>query len=118
MSKQCDNCKFCVLQDTGYSNYTVEGTDVMCMLNLHPDTPFDRGSYFAQVDSRLLYAEQCEGYAEGNPVEIDCDREKAEYSGMIPVGYGGHDDLMPYVEGNGDPAQYVAFKLMIERGEI
>lgn len=79
---------------------------------------FDRGLIFAKVDSRLLYAEQCEGYAEGSPVEIDCDREKAEYNGMIPTGHGGHDDLMPYVEGTGDSAQYVAFKLMIERGEI
>lgn len=33
---KCTECKFCIMHDTGYSNYTVEGTDVDCIINLNP----------------------------------------------------------------------------------
>lgn len=40
--KKCDECKFAELRDYGYSEYTVEGTEVLCLLDLNPDLPCDR----------------------------------------------------------------------------
>ena len=41
MSKNCSDCKHSVLVDYGYSNYTVEGTNVYCIKKLHPNPGFD-----------------------------------------------------------------------------
>jgi hypothetical protein len=72
MSKNCQDCKFCVLEDYGYSNYTVEGTLVHCGKNIHPDSPFDR---FYGKELRLEFANKCHGFEAGNAIEIDVDRE-------------------------------------------
>jgi hypothetical protein len=29
---KCTDCKYCVEQDEGYSNWTVEGTEIDCLL--------------------------------------------------------------------------------------
>lgn len=60
------------MQDFGYSNYTVEGTTVECLLGKLPEAPFDR--WYGE-DERLAFAEQCKAFNLGDPVEIDCDRE-------------------------------------------
>ena len=43
--KSCVGCKFLYMQDTGYSNYTVEGTDAICAKgrnpNLGAEVPYD-----------------------------------------------------------------------------
>lgn len=63
-------CKYAHLQDTGYSNYTVEGTDFSCMRGAHPDGTFDK--YYGE-DERLKYAQKCDQYVEGTPIEFDVD---------------------------------------------
>ena len=39
---ECTDCRFCLLEDYGYSNYTTEGTYVHCLLNKHPEGGFDQ----------------------------------------------------------------------------
>lgn len=70
--KKCTDCANCVLDDYGYSNYTVEGTYVFCAKKLHPENGFDR--WYGE-DKRLEFAESCSGFEAGEPVAIDCDRE-------------------------------------------
>lgn len=74
-TKNCDNCKYCVLTDTGYSNYTVEGTDADCLLNLNPGFPED---YWYGEEPALAYAENCPRFTPGEPTMIDVDREKGD----------------------------------------
>jgi hypothetical protein len=72
MTKKCDNCRFCILEDHGYSNYTVEGTYVYCAKKLHPEDGFDR--WFGE-DKRLEFAEKCPEFTSGAPVSLDVDGE-------------------------------------------
>lgn len=71
-SKSCEQCKFCILDDYGYSNYTVEGTYVFCAKKLHPEDGFDK---FYGEDKRLFFAEQCPGFDAGECIRMDVDRE-------------------------------------------
>lgn len=71
-TRTCETCKWCVMQDHGYSNYTVEGTTVHCLKKLHPEDGFDR--WFGD-DKRIAFANECAGYEAGEAVSIDCDRE-------------------------------------------
>jgi hypothetical protein len=75
--KSCSNCKFCIYQDVGYSNYTVEGTDVYCAKELHPNDGFDR---FYERANEMKFAEQCTGYEFGDPVKMDVEKE--DYSSL------------------------------------
>lgn len=73
MAKLCLDCRFCVLEDEGYSNYTVENTIVYCAANLHPDAPFDN---FYGDDPKHEFAETCEFFWEGGPgVRLDVEGE-------------------------------------------
>lgn len=74
---KCDNCRFCLWEDFGYSNYTVEGTNFNCLKGLHPDGVFDR---FYGEDDRLKFAEKCGGFSKGEPVMVDCDHESLKDS--------------------------------------
>jgi len=71
--KKCDECRWALLEDYGYSNYTTEGTYVHCLKNLHPESGWDR---FYGEDKRLSFAETCAGFERGEPVQIDVDREE------------------------------------------
>jgi len=68
----CTDCKYCVEQDYGYSNYTVEGTEVDCLLNLNPKFPIDR--WYGKEPS-LEYAGSCTKYTEGPHIQLDVDGE-------------------------------------------
>ena len=61
---RCDGCLHGLLEDHGYSNYTVEGTDFTCKLGRHPKGTFDR---FYGEDMGLQYAEQCANFVAGKP---------------------------------------------------
>ena len=69
---KCTDCKYCYQQDTGYSNYTVMGTDVECLKKKHPDGCFD---LFYGEDKRIDFAEKCGDFVEGEGLYIDCDME-------------------------------------------
>ena len=73
IKKQCDECRWCILHDHGYSNYTVEGTDVICTRFLHPKQEFDR--WYGENDKDLSFAEQCSAFEPGEPFQMDVDGE-------------------------------------------
>lgn len=75
----CENCKYCVLQDNGYSNYTVEGTDFECRKNVHPNGSFDR---WYGDDARLEYAKKCEAYKYGPSIAMDVEHENYDALGQ------------------------------------
>lgn len=70
--RSCNNCKFAVMKDFGYSNYTVEGTQFVCANNCHPNGEFDR---FYGEDKRLEFGAECPQYEQGVPIEMDVDEE-------------------------------------------
>lgn len=69
---KCSDCKFCLLQDFGYSNWTVEGTDCACLLDLNPALPAD---HFYGDSPALDYADKCPRFTAGEATIIDCDME-------------------------------------------
>lgn len=70
--KTCGECKNAIFQDTGYSNYSVDGSDFICSLRKHPDGDFDR---WYGTDDRLKFAEQCDSFDHGEPVEMDIEQD-------------------------------------------
>ena len=70
--RKCSTCVFCIRHDVGYSNYTVEGSNLHCSKKLHPDMPFD--SWYG-TDKRNLFAQTCGEYINGEGVHIDVDGE-------------------------------------------
>lgn len=73
--KKCSNCVWCIQEDFGYSNYTVEGTQLYCFQEKNPLMPFDR--WYGE-DERDRFAENCDMFEEGCGVYIDVDREGPE----------------------------------------
>lgn len=63
----CSECKFAIYQDTGYSNYTVEGTDFYCAKGVHPSDGFDT---FYGTGPGLEFGNTCTEKVEGWPVSI------------------------------------------------
>ena len=69
---KCSECRFGLIQDTGWSNWTVDGRDFFCLLGAHPEDGFDVWYY---NDSRLNYAAECPKFEVGEPVSMDVDHE-------------------------------------------
>ena len=70
--EECTNCRFAIFQDTGYSNWTVEGCTFFCALGVHPADGFD--SYYS-TDPGLKYAAECDAFEAGTCIELDVDGE-------------------------------------------
>lgn len=66
--KLCTDCRYCLLQKEGYSNYTVEGETVHCLLE--KQEPFDR--WYGE-DERLRFAETCDTFSLGECLEEDVE---------------------------------------------
>lgn len=73
--KNCTHCRFAIFADTGYSNWTVMGTDFSCAKRLHPDGTFDE---FYGEDVRLQFADRCDGFEPGEAIHLDVDEEQVE----------------------------------------
>ena len=73
MSKNCNHCRYAVMRDYGYSDWTVEGTYFSCALNMHPEGKFDR--WYGE-DPRLEFAENCERYSYGDPLWMSVSGEE------------------------------------------
>jgi len=69
---KCTDCKYGYQQDTGYSNYTVMGVDFYCLLGAHYGDGFD---LWYDQDERLLYANDCSSFYEGDNLFIDVEME-------------------------------------------
>lgn len=70
--KSCTDCRWAILQDNGYSNYTVEGTDLMCAGMFHPEKSFD--AYYGNSE-QAKFAEQCTHFEEGEAPRLDVEGE-------------------------------------------
>lgn len=70
--RTCNQCRFAVFEDVGYSNWTVEGTEFSCAKKMHPDGSFDR---FYNHHPKLEFAAKCEGFEVGDCVTMDVERE-------------------------------------------
>ena len=75
MGRSCLDCKNALEWDQGYSNWTVEGTDVYCVLGLNPALPVDR---FYGAEPALSFAENCEQFETGNHPRLDVELEELE----------------------------------------
>ena len=69
---KCNECKFCVLEDYGYSNYTVEGTNANCLLDLNPDFPTD--NWYGDAEAHD-FANVCPRFKEGYATHVDVESE-------------------------------------------
>lgn len=63
----CQECKYCLLQDSGYSNYTVMGTEFYCLNNRNHENDGD--------DLWGLKLNICDKFKKGDPVYLDVDGE-------------------------------------------
>lgn len=74
--KVCTACMFCKKEDFGYSNYTVEGTNLSCLWELMAEEE----KYLDDDQSKRLHtiAEQCKFYREGTGIYSDCDGEEKD----------------------------------------
>ena len=71
--KSCDECKFCIHRDYGYSNYTVEGTNISCLVNQFEEFEESyNGNYV------LGKATTCSFFSKGEYWSIDVDGEADE----------------------------------------
>lgn len=74
----CVGCKFLFLQDKGYSNYTVEETEVHCLLGLNSKLP-DQQPWDGLSDENDLWEAtrngRCSHYGPGPQVRLDVDGE-------------------------------------------
>lgn len=66
----CNECKFAMFEDYGYSNYTVEGTEFTCLKQAHPQGSFD--SWYGENDKLKI---DCGEFEEGDSVYIDVDMD-------------------------------------------
>lgn len=69
---KCSDCHNRITRDTGYSNYTVEGTSFNCALGLHPQAPFD--NFYGEA-KEMNFAESCSQFKYGDGLEIDVEEE-------------------------------------------
>lgn len=103
MQRTCEGCFWAVLEDSGYSNYTVEGTEFSCILDKHPNGTFDR---FYGEDKRLEYAASCPSYFPFPPLVIDVDKEVwSKYYGSYRDGLRKWDRLRGILDGAINPAK-------------
>jgi len=79
--RRCYNCKFYYRHDRGYSNYTVEDTEVNCLLRKNPHLDDTSEGYSWETDDHefMRVAEGCCDFVAGEPLTIDCDEESAPY---------------------------------------
>lgn len=68
---QCDNCRYCVYRDYGYSNYTVEGTSKECGRGIHE--PFD--NFYKRAPEYQVIPDPCPSWSSGEPLRLDVDGE-------------------------------------------
>lgn len=76
---KCTECKFLLAVDSGYSNYTVEETDLDCLKGFNERLPATESYRFETESSDVnAIAEACPHYRKGDGTHIDVDREDGD----------------------------------------
>jgi len=77
--RSCAKCKFLYRQEHGYSNYTVEETEVLCAKDRNPNLPAREPWAWKHTDTDdnwpLTNQSACELFAAGEQVLLDVDGE-------------------------------------------
>ena len=73
--RTCNECRFALFEDEGYSNWTVEGTNFYCLIGAHPKDGFDR---WYGDDKRLWFGVECSRFEVGEPICMDVEEEEKE----------------------------------------
>ena len=77
--ERCTNCKFFLAVDSGYSNYTVEETELDCLKGLNKRLPATESYRFETEQSDVnAFAEECNYFSSGEGTYIDVDREDGD----------------------------------------
>ncbi len=72
--KTCFDCNRCYEQDYGYSNYTVEGSDIGCYANHFEEYDSHGGDKLKRASNDP--AENCKDFEAGGSWQLDCDGEE------------------------------------------
>lgn len=88
--RSCQDCKFCINEDYGYSNWTTEGTISDCLLHLNENYPCDRWYGHNPVHD---CADECQQFTDGDCVEVDVDYENGEL-----VNYSNDPEVIQLLE--------------------
>jgi hypothetical protein len=68
---KCTDCKYHLKDEYGHSNWSIEGVDIYCLLDLNPGLPEDQ---FYGEEPVLKFAENCEKFIEGEGICLDVER--------------------------------------------
>lgn len=71
----CNDCKYSIIEDYGYSNYTVEGSDIDCLNGLNPGFPVD--NWYGD-SKETKFGATCPAFFAGTGVAVDVDRDEGE----------------------------------------
>ena len=78
--KRCFNCRWFAMEDTGYSNYSVQETIVHCLRHLNPAFPMDESYSWENENSTSKdheipkFAETCPSYEfSTDQIHLDVD---------------------------------------------
>jgi hypothetical protein len=73
--KTCLSCQLCYIQDYGYSNYTVEGSDIGCYADVFGEVEYD--SYYSE---EVYNSYGCKYMSPGEHWDLDVDGENEKPS--------------------------------------
>lgn len=113
MSKSCLMCRWIVLRETGYSNYTVEDTDAHCVMGRNPMLP-------AEIPDEVRDYKEVpgKGYVNMWLMGPDNDEWHATRNSRCELYQGGHDEpVIIDVEGDDIPENDDAVCALLEKAD-
>lgn len=69
---KCSDCIYSIKEEFGWSNWTVEGAEIDCLLRKNPNFPSD--NFYGEAPE-LLFANTCDRFKYGSCIYLDCDLE-------------------------------------------
>ena len=86
VKRKCTECAWLARQDAGYSNYTVEETELICLLRLNPALPATESySHETEQSIEMQFADKCPRFLAGDGPHFDVDREEGALSNYTKV---------------------------------
>lgn len=76
-NRVCSNCAYCIHSGIGYSEYTITGTDLVCMWNIRPDFDTEYASD-EEIEGLRKVAEACPHFVAGEGPRLGlfaCDED-------------------------------------------
>lgn len=92
MMVKCTDCKWAVVIEHGYSNYTVEGAYMNCVKDANPNFPTDR--FYGKAEKLNI---NCRKFKKGENTTLD-----VEYWGNTPENYTDDPKIIRWLRKNCD----------------